>query len=832
MTRFAQIAVNVPGVHDLFDYEIPAQFEQLLDTGWLVEVPFGSQTVQGIITSLKDSSDVHETRLISTILEDAPVLTRYQLQLGNWLSENYLSPISTYLFAMLPPGLGQRADTLYVLKPGFKNITTELSSLQKRILDKLQEKDKLRGRQLDAAFRHINWRSAMRALIRMEYIQSQAVLPKPAVKKKQIRLVSTGIPVNEIEKHLDQIGKPGSLAFQRRLAALRLLADEEKAVDVSLVYASSCANSSDLRYLNKKGLVEFGDKEVYRDPVENIKVEQTTIPKLTPDQNKAWQRIQTLVEKKEFDQPILMHGVTGSGKTELYMRAIQKTIESGRQAVVIVPEISMTPQAVQRFIDRFPGQVSVIHSKLSPGERYDTWRRAREGEFSIVVGARSALFTPFPDPGVIIIDESHDDSLYQTEMGPYYHAVKAAAAMGRFSQSLVIYGSATPTIEMYFQAQYEDWPLIELPKRVLAHKDYLHTQNIASNSQPEAGADSLPLPDVHIVDMRVELKQGNLSIFSREMQKELESVLDAGQQAILLLNRRGSATYVFCRDCGYTMRCPRCDFPLTYHRSILSLTCHTCGYSRKIPSKCPQCGSHRIKQFGTGTEKVEEELQKIFPKAGILRWDADTSRGKGAEEIILSHFKQHNADFLIGTQMLAKGLDLPLVTLVGVVLADVGLNFPDYRTAERAFQLFTQVAGRAGRSALGGSVIIQTFQPDNYAIQYAADHDFSGFYRTELEQRRKLHYPPFTRLVLFEARDAKNDDARLKAFNLASRLKALIKQSADRSLSMNGPLPPYFSKRSGNYRWQIILRGTQPGKILKELDLSDYIVEIDPPSLL
>jgi len=499
-----------------------------------------------------------------------------------------------------------------------------------------------------------------------------------------------------------------------------------------------------------------------------------------------------------------------------------------------VPEISLTPQTIQRFMERFPQQVGVVHSRLSAGERYDTWRRARAGDFSIVIGARSALFTPFPNLGVIVIDECHDDSFYQTEMGPYYYAVQAAMAYGKINACPVLLGSATPSVQQYFQAQYQNWPIVELPQRVLAHSEYfsIDMKPKASGFEKKEGTGILPLPEVQVVDMREELKAGNTSIFSRTLQEKLERVLAERQQAILLLNRRGSATFIFCRDCGFSLRCPRCDFPLTYHRSSSSLICHTCGYSRNLPKKCPRCASTRIRQFGLGTERLEEELQRRFSHARILRWDADTSKGKGAEEIILSHFKKHNADILLGTQMLAKSLDLPLVTLVGVVLADVGLNFPDYRTNERAFQLFTQVAGRAGRSQLGGDVVLQTFQPEHYAIQFAAQHDFKRFFQYELEQRRRLRYPPFVQIVRFEIRDQNNEKARQRAQALAGRLKVLISNAADKSLTVSEPLPPYFAKRSGYYRWQIVLKGSQPETMLKGQDFDDISVEVDPPSLL
>lgn len=822
MPLFARVAVNVPAVRDAFDYQVPDAFQSRLTPGWLVEVPFSSQMVQGIVLSLEKSSSVNETRPISQVLEDAPVLTTAQLQLGQWLAQQYFTPVSAYLFAMLPPGLGQRADTLFELNPQAPANIAELSPLQQKIFDLLKSKGALRARQLDRAFAHVDWRAAVRSLGRQGYLHSQPLLPKPAVKARQIRSVRALIPISQIESCTSKLGRPESAAHGRRLAALRLLARENKEVDVSWVYAACGAAADDLRFLEKQGLVRFGAQEVLRDPLAGKKIEPAAAPKLTADQEQAWQSIRGIIESGRFDLPVLLHGVTGSGKTELYLRAIAATLQAGKQALVIVPEISMTPQTIERFMARFPGQVGVMHSKLSPGERYDTWRRARTGGFSIAVGPRSALFTPFPNLGAIILDECHDDSFYQTEMGPYFHAVKAAIALGRDCGALVMLGSATPTVDLFFQAQQQNWPLIELPRRILAFQSNENRGEIETQA----------LPPTQVIDMRAELKAGNPSIFSRALQDSLAEILHSGQQAILLLNRRGSASYVFCRDCGQALRCPRCDLPLTYHRNPPGLVCHSCGYTRKLPEKCPLCGSRKIRQFGLGTEKVEAELQREFPSARLLRWDADTSRGKGSEEIILAHFKKHNADILIGTQMLAKGLDLPLVTLVGVVLADAGLNFPDYRTAERAFQLLTQVAGRAGRSGLGGRVIFQTFQPENYAIRFAAQHDFAGFYQHELAERRRLNYPPFTRMVRFELRDADNRAALDRAQGLAGRLQAAIHQSGDRTLALSGPLPPYFARRGGYYRWQIILKGSQPGKILRDFDLTNVIVEVDPPSLL
>ena len=848
MEKFARVAVNVPGVREQFDYAIPEGMAGDLQSGCLVEVPFGAQAVQGVVTRLLAASSVVETRPISALIDDLPALTSTQLNLAESLSRKFLAPVSEFISLMLPPGLSQRADSLYTLNLPADMDEETLTPLEKRLIARLREKGPLRGRQLDTSFRHVEWRRSARALIRKGLLVSQPVLPKPRVNPKTARTVRLAIPASRLDEAMESAGKSGSAARERRQAILRLLASENEALDVSYIYASSGGSSGDLLDLYKKGFVSYGEEEVLRDPLDGRAVVPTQAPVLTKEQQAAWVLIEAAMETPKAAQPILLHGITGSGKTELYMRAIERTLARGKQAIVLVPEISLTPQTIERFSARFGRQVGVIHSKLSPGERYDTWRRAREADFSIAIGPRSALFTPFPNLGMIVLDEFHDESFIQTEISPYYSAVEAALELGSLSGAPVMLGSATPDVSIYFRAQKEKWVLIELKERILAHGEYSPSstpvntrgqagsatgntgKNQANGAQPTDGP--LPLPEVTLVDMREELRQGNTSIFSRELIEQLGRVLGENQQAILLLNRRGSATWVFCRDCGHTIQCPRCDLPLTWHSGASKLVCHTCGTTRELPKKCPQCGSSRIKQFGTGTEKVESELQEIFPRARLLRWDADSASGKGAEEVIMAHFRQHNADVLIGTQMLAKGLDLPLVTLVGVILADAGLNFPDYRTAERAFQLLTQVAGRAGRSALGGQVIVQTFQPEHYAIRHAARHDFQGFYEEEINHRRELRYPPFARLVRFETRALKNDEAKDAAQAVYMKLKRLIESSADKSTEVNPPLPPYFARRAGYYRWQVILKGSDPLKLIRDKDFGDARVEVDPPSLL
>ncbi len=825
MKEFARVAVNVPQIRDLFDYGIPQGMIGSLAPGCLVEVPFGKQIVQGVVIDLLDQPEVTETKPIHALLDEAPALTKNQLDLAFYLSKKYLQPIAEFLSAMLPAGLSQRSDSLFSPNLPADFEIASLPIISQRILTALIKRGPLRGRQLDKIFKMKDWRGSARILVSKGLIVSQPLLSKPSVHNKYSRSVLITLSARNLESVLSSLDLRHTASSIRKVAVLRLLAKEKESAEISWLYASTGANSSDLRWLEQKGYITFQSDQVWRDPLKNTQADlrYTVKPKLTSEQNVVWMKIENLVDQRTQTKPILLHGVTGSGKTEIYMRVIEKVLASGQQAIVLVPEISLTPQTIERFMGRFPGKVGVIHSKLSPGERYDTWQRARRADFSIAIGPRSALFSPFPNIGAIIIDECHDESYYQTDMGPTYHAVEAAIIFGQLSHAAVILGTATPDVSLYFQAKFEKWPLLELPTRILAHLTAEPSGQVAS---------ATPLPEVKVVDMRVELREGNFSIFSRSLSLGLEEVLAKKQQAILLMNRRGSASYVFCRDCGLTLKCPRCDFSLTYHRNSNLLVCHTCGYSRKLPAKCPNCSSNRIKQFGTGTEKIEADLQNLFPSARLLRWDADTSSAKGSEEVILAHFRQHNADILIGTQMLAKSLDLPLVTLVGVVLADVGINFPDYRTAERTFQLLTQVAGRAGRSSLGGKVIMQTYQPEHYSIQRAAKHDFAGFFSDEIAFRRKLRYPPFVRMVRFEIQDTDSKKAQDTALELFNHLERLVNSCSDKTFELSEPIPPYFAKRRGLYRWQVILKGTDPAKLLKGEIFNGIHIEVDPPTLL
>jgi len=526
----------------------------------------------------------------------------------------------------------------------------------------------------------------------------------------------------------------------------------------------------------------------------------------------------------------LLFGVTGSGKTEIYLRAIARVLSAGRQAVVLVPEISLTPQTIRRFAARFPGRIGTIHSQMSRGERYDTWRRIRAGKIDIVIGPRSALLQPLPRLGLIVVDEEHDDSYKQDDPLSRslvrYDARRVARQMAAANETMVIFGSATPSLETYTLGHEGRVRILELSRRILSVGDDQHHHST--------------LPGIDAAkDLRHELRVGNRSIFSRSLQKALSSTLSSGQQAILFLNRRGTATFVMCRDCGYVPQCPRCDVPLTYHavesggsRDGDVLVCHHCNRQESVPKTCPECSSPRIRHFGIGTQRVMDEVHKLHPKARLLRWDWDATRSKGAHEVILSQFSAHQADVLVGTQMIAKGLDIPLVTLVGVITADTALHLPDFRSSERTFQLLAQVAGRAGRGALGGKVIIQSYSPEHYAIQAASQHDYKGFYEAEISGRRRLVYPPFIDMAQIVAVSESEEESREAAEAVAEALQEQVR-SEGIDAALIGPVPCFFARHRGRSRWQVVLRSEKAKELVRRCELpSNCYVDVDPVSLL
>ena len=507
--------------------------------------------------------------------------------------------------------------------------------------------------------------------------------------------------------------------------------------------------------------------------------------------------------------PILLHGVTGSGKTEVYLQALAAIIAEGKRGIVLVPEIALTAQAILRFVGRFPDRVAIIHSELTDGERYDEWRRIRSGKVDVVIGSRSALFSPLPDPGIIILDEEHEPAYKQNQPKPTYHARDAAIFLGQLLHIPVVLGSATPAVESFFHAERGDYHLIELHHRI--------------------GAD---LPPVEVIDLRNELHSGNTSIFSRRLQSELEQVLHKGQQAILYLNRRGAASCVLCRECGFVAMCDHCDMPLTYHSTERILLCHYCNGQNRILHLCPQCNSPSIRYFGLGTEKVEDTIARHFPSARLLRWDRDTAKHRRTHEQLLDRFANREADILVGTQMIAKGLDLPGVTLVGVISADIALTLPDFSASERAFTLLTQVAGRAGRGEEAGKVIIQTFNPQHFCIEAASQHDYHEFYAAEIEARQRYGYPPFRQFVKFTYSHENRRRAQNEALLLRETLDKWIDRLGLPQTDIVGPAPAVMERIRGKYRWQMIARGPDLHPLLRVIDTPGWEVDIDPVSTM
>jgi len=846
---FAEIVVNLP-IEGAFHYHIPPELAGRLVVGHLVEVSFGRQLAQGIVLSFSQSAPVETTKPVLRLIDRDPVVSAAQLELARWISQNYLASLAECVRLFIPPGLSKRGDQLvHLVDPSHP--PEGLSHPQARIMRLLEDRGPMRARQIARAMPRHNWQDALRLLRDQGLVVQEPVLDPPSVQSKKVRLVELAIPPERVAAE-DATPTKRNKAQARRQAILRALVSSRGPTALSQVYAAVEGSTlTDLKALEEDDLVILHEEEVWRDPLKDLTFISEKPPELTPDQAAAWESIQDALAQPE-PTPILLHGVTGSGKTELYLRAVDAVLKQGRQAIMLVPEIALTPQTIRRFGARFPGRIGLLHSRLSDGERYDTWRRARSGQIDLVIGPRSALFVPFRNVGLIAIDECHDDSYKQSPPvePPYYHTLPTAIKLARLHHGLVLMGSATPGVTTYATAALgKSIHLIRLPGRIMGHRRAIEVQAIHYHihetrythlaAHPDEAV-MIDLPPVQVVDMRQELRAENRSMFSRALSKALTAVLAREEQAILFLNRRGSASYVFCRDCGHVLICPRCDTPLTWHQyrdkknnEQSLLVCHHCDYRTRQPETCPICGSVHIRYFGSGTERVEQEIRELFPEAQPLRWDKDTTSGKDAHFVLLQQFASRQANVLIGTQMIAKGLDLPMVTLVGVINADTALHLPDYRSAERTFQLLTQVGGRAGRGLLGGEVIIQTYAPEHYAIRAAATHDFEGFYAEEIKRRRELGYPPFSRLVRLIVRAETSERTRQEAERLYKRLKEAIAEKHATNLSLIGPATCFYPRRDNLYRWHIIVRGPKPTRVLDGLHGGQFLqIDVDPVSLL
>ncbi|HHZ9327182.1 TPA: primosomal protein N' [Enterococcus faecalis] len=775
MQKIAKVIVDVPTMQtdQPFTYLVPENLNEQLAVGMRVEVPFGNgnRHVQGFVLAIEpvaatvlDETNVQLKELVA-VLDLKPVLNTEMLALADYMKEKTFAFKITCLQTMLPSVM--RADYQKYIY-----LTDELSEeLQDQLFYGLEEISWDQAQERGLLPQLMALRKQQKVDIRYEVTTRNKV--------KMVRFIQAAKEFEQLEEIRLGLRKGAKkkeqlLYYLQRLGTEKVTAVKEMK---ELGFSTALLNEA-----AKNGWLTFIEKEAYRDPFANQTFEKTTALSLNAEQQVAVETILQSVQEQQ-SQTYLLEGITGSGKTEVYLQVIAEVLNQGKTAIMLVPEISLTPQMVQRFKSRFGEHVAVMHSGLSQGEKYDEWRKIERGEAEVVVGARSAIFAPIENIGVIIIDEEHEAS-YKQEEPPRYHARDLAIWRSEYHHCPVVLGSATPSLESRARAQKNVYQRLRLTQRA----------NQAAT-----------LPTIDVVDMRQEVENGNVSSFSMSLQEKLQERLEKNEQSVLLLNRRGYSSFVMCRDCGYVLPCPNCDISLTLHMDSKTMKCHYCGHEERIPYRCPNCGQDKIRYYGTGTQKVEEELQTLLPDSRILRMDVDTTRRKGAHEKILRTFGEGQADILLGTQMIAKGLDFPNVTLVGVLNADTALNLPDFRSSERTFQLLTQVSGRAGRAEKPGEVIIQSFNPEHYAIQLAKAQDYEDFYTKEMYIRHRGDYPPYYFTVQITASHPEENEAAKQMFQIATKLKQGLSPQA----ILLGPTPNAIMRVNNRYFYQVIIKYKQ-----------------------
>ncbi|ECQ6351944.1 TPA_asm: primosomal protein N' [Listeria innocua] len=770
MINIAKVIVDVPAmqVDRPFDYFIPEDLEDLIRPGMRVSVPFGNRKIQGFVISLGETEENPKLKGIEAVMDLAPVLNEELMELGDWLAEDTLSfRVSAYQ-AMLPAALRAKYEKYFL-----------------RLDEENEELERL-----FEGYETLDWKVAeSRGLLKEigKWVREGSVevvyQVKNKITSKKVRVVSCLKAPHQLAEIIEDMPK-NAKAQSRVLAFFQAF----EGTEIAAAELKKQAETTDatIKKLVDLNILTIQEKIISRDPYENHQFEKSESLQLLPDQALACEKITAATEQETF----LIHGVTGSGKTEIYLQTIEAKLKEGKEAIVLVPEISLTPQMVERFKSRFGSEVAVLHSALSSGEKYDEWRKIERKEARVVVGARSAVFAPFENLGIIIIDEEHEAS-YKQEDNPRYHARDVAIWRAEKYQCPVVLGSATPSLESFARAKKGVYTLIELPSRV----------------------NDRAMPEVRVVDMRVELRKENRTEFSTELLEKIKDRIAKKEQTVLMLNRRGYSSFVMCRDCGYVVECPNCDISLTYHQSSNQMKCHYCGHEERVPKHCPSCEGEHIRYFGTGTQKVEESLTKLIPEARVIRMDVDTTRTKGAHEKLLKSFRNHEADILLGTQMIAKGLDFPDITLVGVLNADTMLHLPDFRASERTFQLLTQVSGRAGRHERTGEVVVQSYNPEHYSIEFAKQHDFIGFYNHEMKLRKMGSYPPFYYLTMINV----SDENEMKAIRTIQEMAQFLRGKLGPDAVILGPVPSTITRIKNKYRYQCIIKYKIEPNLKKEL---------------
>lgn len=799
MAQTVQVIVDVPTqqTNHPFTYSVPDKWADTVKPGMRVVVPFGKgdRQVQGFVVGVDAPHHFDgELRPLAALMDLQPVVNDELLKLSQWMADDTYSFWISCLYTMLPTALkGKTQRLIRVIAP--------LSDEERRgLFDQQDELDFATIQQdPDLVAKIIKLRRQKK--VRFEY----RVKNRAGVKTiTGIRSLLTPDQAGLVASHLSKraVAQHRLLDFLAGHFDQTILEKEvEKQANIS---ASTVKKGEEEHWLIKLPV------EQYRRPHQGKGCQKTAPLKLNQEQQDALSAVASAMDQ-ENTQTFLLQGVTGSGKTEVYLQAIAKALQKGQTALMLVPEISLTPQMVARVCGRFGEQVAILHSNLSQGERYDEWRRIDRGQARVVVGARSAIFAPLKNLGIIIMDEEHETS-YKQDDSPRYHARDVAKWRAKYHQAVLLLGSATPSLESRSRAQVGVYQLLRLSHRV--------------NGQS--------LPPIEVVDMRPEIRQQGETNFSRRLMELLQDRLGKGEQSILMLNRRGFSSFMMCRDCGAVLKCPNCDISLTLHMDTRTMRCHYCGHEEPIPQYCPQCHSRHIRYYGTGTEKVAAQLSALLPAARVLRMDVDTTRRKGMHEKILRQFGEHQADILLGTQMIAKGLDFPDVTLVGVLNADTGLELPDFRASEHTFDLLAQVSGRAGRADKPGHVIIQTFNPDHYAIRLAQAHDYDRFFSTEMNVRYRGGYPPY----YYTVRVMASHEQEAVAAKAMIRISEQIKRSVAPSTIILGPSPRPIARMKRRYYYQLVIKYKQDPQLHRILTtvltetqprgFRDLQVSIDP----
>ena len=842
---YANVAVDFADSDRTRTYTYSIPDGSVVSEGDLVWVPFGYRPIQGIVVQLSDRSAIADTKLIDSVVAGGPFLTASQVELAGWMATYYRTSLFKSAELMLPPGTTSRlriwiSRTTLALPAEMSLDALRLTDEQLGVLNEVPEDGRVRRDRLSKSATSPRNR-IIESLIRDGYLKAESAWDRPTGKPRfvnHVRLTS-GI---DVDAELERYSRRNA---NRRFELTHALAGAKGPLvrsDVSREFGGAV-----VRAVIDDGVAEEIRVQFERDPLAHYATQENIEHDLTPDQARCVRELELAIGSGDASRGshrrFLLHGVTGSGKTEVYLRAVGECIAAGKRAIVMVPEIAMTPQMLQRFASRFPGITALQHSGLSPGQRYDQWHKIKNGQYDVVLGSRSSIFAPVSDLGLVVIDEEHEWTFKQSDRAPRYQARDVAERLCEINGATLIVGSATPDVGTFYRSTTgtvsDDRPYrrLELPHRVHGPSRYVRSADPGSSRDLNGAPDRM---SVSIVDMRREFDAGHREMLSRELLSAMGENVDLRRKTILFINRRGSASFVQCISCGALRKCPNCVTTLALHMSSRSgrggglLQCHYCNYGVGADRKCRSCGKVGIGRRAAGTEGAEEAVKSFFPQTPVIRWDSDTARNSKEHTRILEQFQADGPQILVGTQMVAKGLDIPSVGLVGVLSADVSIAIPSYRSAERTFQLIAQVVGRAGRSDMPGRAIVQTFMPDNLTITQAAVQDYAGFYASEVALRRISGLPPFVRHAKLSCANFSEQEARASAFSVVTRLQDWLASAQNMPIEIHGPTPAFPRRRGGKFRFNIFLAiatkaDASFNPILDAVDLGpSWTVEVDP----